>query len=125
MVAIWMGEVWCHRRALGMGLELRLYNRVSERVCVNLVMRRSVDVRAREPGASCVCVPFVCVYLVCAEAVCTSRVGSHPFTALSTLVSRGLKRDYFLPKLQRGKKMQVAACPIFRWLVSSQSKAKV
>ena len=70
MVAIWMGEVWCHRRALGMGLELRLYNRVSERVCVNLVMRRSVDVRAREPGASCVCVPFVCVYLVCAEAVC-------------------------------------------------------
>ena len=82
MVATWMGEVWCHRRALGMGLELRLYNRVSERVCVNPVMRRSVDVRALGSVVRTLCVPFVCVYLVCAEAVCTSRVGSHPFTAL-------------------------------------------
>ena len=93
MVATWMGEVWCHRRALGMGLELRLYNRVSERVCVNPVMRRSVDVRALGSVVRTLCVPFVCVYLVCAEAVCTSRVGSHPFTALSTLVSREGPRE--------------------------------
>ena len=71
MVATWMGEVWCHRRALGMGLELRLYNRVSERVCVNPVMRRSVDVRALGSVVRTLCVLcLLCVCIWCALKQC-------------------------------------------------------
>ena len=89
MVATWMGEVWCHRRALGMGLELRLYNRVSERVCVNPVMRRSVDVRARERRAY-VC--LLCVYRIwCALKQCVRRTSLFSSVYGSTLVSTALE----------------------------------